>query len=82
MPARVSRVHRSPLRATTLRHTGWALFGVGAAGDLGHHTLPHHLSMALTPFVGPNAYYAHVLTLVGMLTLVASVLWQAARHAH
>jgi hypothetical protein len=60
---------------------GLTLFALGAAGDLAYHALPLHVAAALDPLVGPEAVRAHLLALLGMLAVVASLAWKGVRHA-
>lgn len=62
-----------------LCRAGLVLFGAGGAGDLVYHTAPAHLAATLTPLLGAEAGRAHLVTLAGMVAILASVVWRGLR---
>jgi hypothetical protein len=55
-------------------HLGLAVFLIGVSGDLVYHALPAWSALTLEPLLGAEASRAHVVTLVGMVVIMAGVL--------
>ena len=81
--------HRSRLGAASERIgvrrpwgliTGLILFCFGGAGDLLHHLLPTPFANTLEPLLGADAARAHLLTFVGMVVIMITVLYRGVRH--
>jgi hypothetical protein len=49
-------------------------------GDIAYHLLPFTLAARLEPVVGVEAVRAHLLTLAGMLLMVATLIGRGLRH--
>jgi hypothetical protein len=72
----------SPRSLNTLRFLGLGavLVCVGGVGDIAYHLLPFALAASLEPVVGVEAIRAHLVTLAGMLLMVAALIGRGLRH--
>jgi hypothetical protein len=59
---------------------GVAVFAIGAAGDLAHHTIESLLPHGLERLLGPEAVNAHMVTLLGMVLIMVGVIRFGTRH--
>ncbi|GEM_PF-6743660 len=60
---------------------GLLAVALGGAGDLAYHLLPGPAAAALEPLLGPGAWRAHLLTLIGMLLVGGALLQRGLGHA-
>jgi hypothetical protein len=67
-------LRRTVARLAWLFRAGLAAFALGATGDVLHHALPPDLG----PLLGADGGRVYLVTLAGMLLIVASLLWMAA----
>ena len=73
-------------RSFVLQHSllaaGLALFLLGAIGDIAYHALPGDVARQFEPLLGADAGRAHLVTLLGMLTVLAVMGWKGVRHTN
>lgn len=55
---------------------GVLVFVLGFAGDLGYHLAPRELMSSFEPLLGFAGHNAHLVTLIGMILILASVMWR------
>jgi hypothetical protein len=67
------------LNALRFLALGAMLVCVGGAGDVAYHLLPFTLATSLQPIVGVEAIRAHLLTLAGMLWVLATLIGRGLR---
>jgi hypothetical protein len=73
-------VRRIVIPIPLVMRAGLLLFVLGAAGDVAYHALPLDVAHQLDPVLGADAYRTHLATLLGMLALVAGLLWKGVSH--
>jgi hypothetical protein len=66
-------------RLPIVTRLGLWVFGTGAALDLIVHTAPEALSETMHNYLGHDGATAHLVTIAGMLAIVAGVMDQAIR---
>jgi hypothetical protein len=72
----------SPHSVNALRFLGLGavLVCVGGVGDIAYHLLPFTLAASLEPVVGVEGVRAHLVTLAGMLLMMATLIGRGLRH--
>jgi hypothetical protein len=69
------------VQAATLVRAGSLLFASGAAADLSYHLLPTSWPV-LERLLGPEGTHAHLVTLLGMVAILAGLLLRGLRHVY
>src|SRR5579872_5932422 len=67
------------LNALRFLALGAVLVCIGGVGDFAYHLLPFTLAASLEPVVGVAAVRAHLLTLAGMLLMLAALIGRGLR---